>query len=81
MRSLAGRCWGARFQANTMGSRLTRRLPLEVMVELTSSMEQRGGRSMYEILMSCLRKWELLEHLIWMKNGVGEKIRWQVAEI
>ena len=44
----------------------------EVMVELMSSMEQRGGRSMYIISMSCLRKWEPLEHLIWVKNGVGE---------
>jgi hypothetical protein len=53
----------------------------EVMVELMSSMEQRGGRSMYIISMSCLRKWEPLEHLIWVKNGVGENMRWQVAEI
>ncbi len=29
-----------------MGSREMRQLPLEVMVELISSIEQRGGRSM-----------------------------------
>ncbi len=81
MRSLGGRCWGARFQAKTLGSRVTRRLPLEVMVELKSSMEQRGGRSMYVISMSCLGKWEPLEHWICVKNVVGEKIRWRVAEI
>jgi hypothetical protein len=34
---------GARFQAKTRGSREIRRLPLEVIVELTSSTEQRVG--------------------------------------
>jgi hypothetical protein len=50
-------------------------LPTEVMVLLTSLMEQRGRILMQVMLRSCCRKWEWLRHWIWVEKGFGEKLR------